>query len=405
MVNDKQIWIKRRADYWGMAIKYLKLIGNSGFLFALYLLFVFGSYYYGKFLQWLPETFPATIFFTIVFTWMITRGRVRTFAKQGDLFFLTPTEKKLSSYFRSAMYYSWGMETVYLSFLFLLLAPLFFDRIHSSGAFMLTILCFLSFLKCWNLMTSFEEQRLQEKNRYYLHGFIRLGLNAITIYALFTFQSIFFIGALVLLLVIFYFGYFQKLGKTHSLKWERLVEIENQTVMTFYRIANSFTDVPVLKSKVRPRKWLSFLFSFVKYKKAHVYHYLFIRAFTRSNDYFGIYIRLTLLAILFVSVIEIDWGRWFIVILFSYMTALQIQTLKHHFDTSSMVEIYPVSMKEKFRSHQYWLYILGTFQALIFSLSSSIMYSLYEALFVFVMTLTVYIIHSVLLLKRVYAKQ
>ncbi|MFA9557210.1 ABC transporter permease [Evansella sp. AB-rgal1] len=403
MLSEKELWQKRRSEYWTMAIKYLKLIGNSGFLFTIYLLFVFGSYYYGQLLEWLPETFPATLFFTIVLTWFITRGRVRTFAKQGDLFFLTPRERKLTSYFRSSIVYSWIMETAWLFLVMLLLAPLFFDRISSSGTMFLSILMLLSGLKLWNLLSGFEEQRIQEKNRFLLHTMIRLGLNGVGVYALFSLQPISIIGGIAVALIIFYVGYFYKLSKLHSLKWERLVEIEGQTVMTFYRIANSFTDVPALKSKVRPRIWLSSLFKLVSYKKQHVYHYMFSRAFVRSNDYFGIYIRLTLIGLLLVSIVQLDWGRWFIVGLFAYMTALQIETLRHHYDTSNMVELYPVSSQEKFGSHKYWLFVLGAIQGVLFSTVAIVTVNFIEGAISLIIVLVVYSFHGFVRLPKVYA--
>lgn len=405
MWNEKKLWDKRRSDYWAMAVKYLRLIANSGFLFTIYLLFVFGSYYYGQFLEWLPETFPAVLFFTALFSWFITRGRVRTFAKTGDLFFLTPREGKMAPYFRSSIIYSWLMETFYMAFLLLILAPLFFDRIHPSGSLPLSIFLLLSGLKWWNLASGFEEQRIQEQSRYRLHTAIRAGLNIVTVYALFSVRLIWLIGGMVVLLVIFYFAYFYKLSKTHSLKWDRLVDIEDQTVMTFYRIANSFTDVPALKSKVRTRNWLSFLFRFVSYKQGNVYRYLFSRAFARSNDYFGIYMRLTLLGLLFLYVVRLDWGRWLIgFFAFAYMTALQLETLRHHFNMSSMVELYPGQEQGKFESHKFWVQVLGSFQTVIFGVFSTVLYGPVNGLVVLLLLLAVYYYHSSVRLGKVYGK-
>ncbi|MBU9720717.1 MULTISPECIES: ABC transporter permease [Bacillaceae] len=403
MIDEKGLWTRRRSEYWEMAIKYLKLIGNSGFLFTIYLLFVFGSYYYGQFLEWLPETFPATLFFTVVFTWLITRGRVRTFAKPGDLFFLTPREGKMDSYFRSAIFYSWMMETLWIALLMLVLSPLFADRIYPSGSLVFSVIFLLSALKLWNLATGFEEQRIQEKNRYFMHTMLRFGLNAVTVYAIFSLQSILIVIGIAVALLLFYIGYFYRLSKVHSLKWERLVDIEDSTVMTFYRIANSFTDVPALKSKVRKRAWLSPLFRLVSYGQSHVYRYLFSRAFVRSRDYFGIYLRLTLIGLLFLSVVQIDWGRWLLIIVFAYMTALQVETLKNHFATSSMADLYPVSEKVKLKSHQFWMLSLGTVQAVVFGLGLVIFFGVMDGLLGVILTMLVYLYSSRLRLPKTYS--
>ncbi|WP_179298743.1 ABC transporter permease [Evansella halocellulosilytica] len=402
MVDEKELWIKRRSEYWTMAIKYLRLIGNSGFLFTLYLLFIFGSYYYGQFLEWLPETFPATLFFTVVFTLMLTRGRVRTFAKQGDLFFLTPLEGRLTPYFRSAIKYSWMMESFWTALLLLTLAPLFFDRIHQSGSVILIVLVLLCGIKLWNLLSSFEEQRIQDINQYRFHMIIRFGLNAVAVYALFSLQPVWIVTIIIISLLVFYAGYFHRLSRTNSIKWDRLVEIENATVMTFYRIANSFTDVPALKSKVRARPWLQFINQFIKHKKDHVYRYMFLKAFVRANDYFGIYLRLTLLGVLFLSIVQLDWGRWLLAALFPYMTALQLETLKNHYSTHQMVALYPILSSSKFKNHQFLILFFGVLQAVIFSISVSIAHTLIDGGIILLISVAVYFFHLTVRLKKTY---
>ncbi|UTR14224.1 ABC transporter permease [Salipaludibacillus sp. LMS25] len=403
-MNDViKLWSKRRSDYWTMAVKYLKLIGNSGFLFTLYLLFVFGSYYYGQFLQWLPDAFPAVFVFTLVFTWLMTRGRTRTFVKQGDLIFLTPIEGRLGSYIRASIRYSWLMETFWVSLTFLVLAPLFFDRVVGDGNSFFFILVCMSLLKFWNLSAGFEEQRILDRLHYSYHTWMRAGLNAVTVYALFSQQSYLVIGIIALALTIFYFGYFRQLAKNYSLKWERLVDIETQTVMTFYRVANSFTDVPSLKSKVRSRSWLSSLYKLVPYSRKHVYHYMFGRSFIRANDYFGIFIRLTLLGVLFLTIVELDWGRWLISVLFAYMTALQLETLKNHYDTSQMVDLYPVTDDVKLAGHKFWVLTAGICQSVIFAIATFLSYGLLAGGLVLILASLTYSYHIYVRLGKKYA--
>ncbi|SER73754.1 ABC transporter permease [Salipaludibacillus aurantiacus] len=401
-MTNAELWDKRRSDYWTMAVRYLRLIGNSGFLFTIYLLFVFGSYYYGQFLQWLPETFPAVIFFTLVFTWLTTRGRVRTFFKQGDLIFLTPLEGKLSAYIRSSIRYSWMMETFWLTLSMLILAPLFFDRLSETGTSFILILLLLSGLKLWNLAAGFEEQRVLDRKQYTNHTFLRAGLNAVAVYALFSQQPWWLFAFIAGALIIFYIGYYRAIARTYSLKWERLVEIENQTVMTFYRVANSFTDVPSLKSKIRFRRWLNPLYNLVSFEQKNVYKYMFARSFFRANDYFGIFLRLTIIGGLFISIVELDWGRWLVAALFAYMTALQIETLKNHYDTSQMVDLYPLQTENKQAGHKFWIVFLGIIQSLIFGITASLTYGAGQGLIILALSLAVYSYHLMVRLPKKY---
>ncbi|UTW70049.1 ABC transporter permease [Anaerobacillus sp. HL2] len=41
---------------------YLRLIGNSGFLFTIYIAIVVGSFYYSELLKWLPNSFLPPYF-------------------------------------------------------------------------------------------------------------------------------------------------------------------------------------------------------------------------------------------------------------------------------------------------------------------------------------------------------
>ncbi|PYZ98836.1 ABC transporter permease [Alteribacter lacisalsi] len=368
MGNVQELWQKRRADYWEMAVRYLRLIANSGFLFTLYLLFIFGSYYYGEFLMWLPEDFPVVWVFIALFTWLVTRGRVRTFVREADLVYLPPLESRMKPYFRSSILYSWMMETFWIALPLLVMAPLFFHRISDSGSLLITILVMLSALKLWNLASGFEEQRFQDNSKVAGHTIIRTVLNFSAVLAMFTMQPVWVLGGLAALLTVLYVFYFNKVNRTHSVKWERLARIEDNTVMTFYRIANSFTDVPRLKMSIRPRSYLNSLFQMVPFEQKNTYLYMYTRSFVRSNDYFGIFVRLTLLGMLFLYVVTLSWGLWLIAALFVYMTAIQLKTLKGHYKTNQIIDLYPVALKHKEEGHRKLVWLLLLVQVFAFTL-------------------------------------
>ncbi|MDI5790149.1 ABC transporter permease [Bacillus licheniformis] len=62
----------------------------------------------------------------------------------------------------------------------------------------------------------------------------------------------------------------------------------------FYRIANLFTDVPTLETGER-RAYLDWMLRFIPYEQSRTFTYMYGRAFIRSNDYFGIVVRLTVI--------------------------------------------------------------------------------------------------------------
>lgn len=57
MKDGMSLWRERVGSYWNEAIRYLRLIANSGFLFTVYVLLLIGSVYYSRLLDSLPESF------------------------------------------------------------------------------------------------------------------------------------------------------------------------------------------------------------------------------------------------------------------------------------------------------------------------------------------------------------
>ncbi|CAM3942714.1 ABC transporter permease [Alkalicoccus chagannorensis] len=363
MRDAASLWSSRVREYWTLAVKYLRLIANSGFVFTLYLLFLFGSIYYGEFLEWLPEAFPAVLFFTLLFTLLLTRGRVRTFLKEADLVFLLPMESRMKSYFRASFRYSWMMETFWLFLAMFVLLPLFLDRIAGDfGTFML-VLGSLSLLKLWNLAAGFQEMRLPDDRQVTLHKAGRLLLNGAAAWAVFS-QSLVLSAAAAAVFAAAWFAWFRPIR--YPLAWGRLIAVEMNTVRMFFRIANNFTDVPHLKQHVKRRNWLQFVLRRPPFRPGSVYRYLFGRAFLRAGDYLGIYARLTFIGILFVTAVEPWWGSAVAAALFAFMTLLQLETLHRHFDTMDMVSLYPVPPEGKDAGMQYWMLRAGIVQTLFF---------------------------------------
>ncbi len=338
------LWRERVSSYWNEAIRYLRLIFNSGFLFTIYVLIIIGSYYYSQMLDWLPETFPAVWVFTIVFTWLLTRSRVRTFVKHADLVFLLPYEAKLTSYFRASLLYSFLLQVSVLSVVMIVLGPLFFLRIGEDFWFTLAL---LFIVKAWNVITSWNEQRLPSEEERRGHLLLRGMVNGVFCYLLFTGAGFGYVAALFGIMAGLLFLYYRPLARRRSLKWEHLINVEQQMVMFFYRIANAFTDVPQLKRQIRERRYLNGLLPILGDKQQSIFHYLFARSFLRSNDYFGIYLRLVFVCALLLYVLPTGWLQLIVLILFMHMVMMQLSTLWYHYDVMMWVDLYPIDSLSK----------------------------------------------------------
>ncbi|MBU8905462.1 ABC transporter permease [Desertibacillus haloalkaliphilus] len=362
------LWKQRVKDYWNEAIRYLRLIANSGFLFTIYILIILGSYYYSLFLDWLPDTFPTVLFFALVIGFLLTKSPVRTFVKQADIVFLLPLEAKLDRYFRASIVYTMVFQAFTLVLVMIVLSPMYFQRIAGERYSFLGILLILLAVKFWNITVSWEEQRLQSERSRAMHKWLRLAVNIS--FALLVFEQAPMIYLLVLAVVMLALTlvYYRHLKRMHSVKWEHLIEVEERMLMSFYRMANSFTDVPHLKAKVKQRAWLSAFTHLIPFRQQSTFQYLFFKSFIRSNDYLGIYVRLLFIAGLLIYLLPSGYMQLFIFALFLYMSGLQLSTLWNHYTTKLWIDLYPLPLEARKQSFSFVVFILLLCKSVILTL-------------------------------------
>src|SRR5690606_21815535 len=136
----------------------------------------------------------------------------------------------------------------------------------------------------------------------------------------------------VFLIFAFYVVYFWMGIKGKGLPWERLIDNEKQRMGRFYRIANLFTDVPHLQNEVKRRKILDVLIKGIPFQTKETYMFLYSRAFLRSGDYFGMFLRLTIIGGLLLWWLEGFYFALFATLLFLYLTGYQLLSLWKHFE-------------------------------------------------------------------------
>lgn len=371
MYTIQDLWSKRVKEYWNMAIRYLRLIGNSGFLFTIYLAIIVGSYYYSELLKWLPTWFPATLFLAVITALLLTKSPIRTFVKQGDLVFLSPVEGRLSQYFRASFYYSFVLQSFVIVLVIVLLTPLYRHFIVDDAHTLVFVLLILFVSKAWNLMAQWEEGRLLFSSSRITHLWARLFINGILTYLLFSGAAFYFLFAIFIIKGFLLLFYYQTLKKHHSIKWEYLIEVEERMVMFFYRIANMFTDVPKLSTKVRPRVFLSKIPNYLVHKQESTFKYLYLKSFFRANDFFGVYVRLLLVGIVFLFYVQFPFGQVFISLLLLYMSALQLSTLFQHHTLKIWTDLYPIKVDLRKSSFSYIVFRLLIVKVLLFTLATT----------------------------------
>lgn len=163
-------------------------------------------------------------------------------------------------------------------------------------------------------------------------------------------------------------------------QWQDMIKQERNRVQRIYQFINLFTDVPILKSTVRRRKYLDVFLN--KNKKDHekTFNYLYTRAFLRGTEYSGLFIRLSLIAMGLMLVVEPFLLHLLVALLFLYLTGFQLIPLYFHFDNMAMAVLYPINHQQKLKAIKAILFKILLIQSFGILLVSLVVLSLFEAL-------------------------
>ncbi|MGM0876255.1 MAG: ABC transporter permease [Bacillota bacterium] len=384
MKSIDEIWKTRVNHHINETRAYLKYMLNDHLLFVFIFLAAGGALTYSKWLETLSPNFPAILIMTITFSFIVISSNVRTLLIEADMVFLLPMEHKLKNYFQKAFSYSLITQSFIIIVTIVLFSPLYFKVSPSNGSVLLLSLILLLIVKYWNLRVSWKMGYYTDSSVKWSDILVRFTINICVIFFVFSQQYLFVL--VIFLLMAGYDAYFSKLVKPKAIKWDQLIKREEEKKQSFYKIANLFTDVPKLKKRAKRRKYLDWILKQVTYHQENVYEYLYVRAFLRSGDYFGIVIRLTIIGSVILTFIHEQLvGNIIVGVVFTFLTGIQIMSLYKHFELLELPNLYPNAEKSKLSSFLKVIFRVLIVQTIIYSVVTLLTSSIY----IFVVTLSV----------------
>ncbi|HHW39302.1 MAG TPA: ABC transporter permease [Bacillales bacterium] len=367
MIDPNKLWKQRFQLYVKDTRRYLKLIFNDHFKFVLLFAVGGGAYYYQNWLKTLSEDFPVALIIALILGVILTQSPIRTFLKEADLVFLLPVETELKPYFRRSILYSYMLQCYLLLFFIAALGPMYFHLQGTTVSDLLILAVLLLIAKAVNIMTRWFVQFSNDKGSLRADPFVRLIFNTVFVY--FLVKGVgwiypFVIGVLLLLLFI----YFYQASKGKGIKWEQLIEMEAERMMTFYRIANMFTDVPKFKEQVKRRSWLNWMTSMLPFESKSTFSFLYSRTFSRTSDYLGIYVRLLVIGGILLYFLPLGYSKLVILLLFVYLSGFQILPLYRHHTMKIWIDLYPISQEVRRSNFIQLLFYLLLIKSTLFSI-------------------------------------
>ncbi|TKC18165.1 ABC transporter permease [Robertmurraya kyonggiensis] len=366
MFDEKVLWKQRFGRTSKELSKYLRYIFNGHIVIVLVFLIGTAAFYYQEWISTLSQSFPVSIIMAAIIGLLLTYTPIYTFLMEADRVFLIPLEERLGGYFQRSMVVSFVVQLYLLIMGLAVLMPLYAHVHNGSYNNFLPFLLILAIVKIMNLMIRWRVQFYVDTNVHKIDSVVRYFVNGVFLYFLFAGAVVWFFIPVVLIFVVLYGVYYSQ-TKQRGLKWEYLIEQEERRMMSFYRLANMFTDVPKLRDQVKRRKWLDWISSFLKYRTEGVYTHLFVHTFIRGGDFLGLFIRLTAIGMFALYFITFGNGQILFVLLFLFLTGFQLLPLWNHHQNKIWLNLYPVREELKGESFKKVLVVLMFIQSFLLS--------------------------------------
>jgi ABC-2 type transport system permease protein len=367
MFNAHELWKERFGLFIKETSRYLRYIFNGHLVIVFLFLLGTAGFYYQEWIKTLDPEFPAAIIMAVLLALVLTYSPTLTFLSEADKIFLLPLETKLRDYFKRGMILSLVLQSYFLLIILALVMPMYVKVTGTSFSVFIPFLILLVVIKGLNLLIRWKVEYDIDPSTHKMDSVVRYFVNAVMLYLLFSEASFFLIGIPVVVLVL-YAVFYNRQAKDKGLKWEYLIGQEEKRMGAFYRIANLFTDVPKLKDQVKRRKWLDVFLGNVSFGQENTFSHIYLRTFFRSGDYWGLFLRLTIIGAIAIYFLTYGPGQAILALLFLYLTGFQLLPLWNHHQHKLWMDLYPLGITAKEKAFTKLLTMIMLIQTVIFSL-------------------------------------
>lgn len=333
------LWRKRAAAFWKESFIYISYAARSGFAGFLLMFFIIGAYYYGKFLQSLPEAFPYWRFTTPLLALPLGMTGIRTFMKQADMIFLAPAEARLRSWWTSSIVYSFAFQAAVTLLLLLLIWPLYLASTDEAALPFAHVALYLVTAKLLAVLGRFQADRLVYRLNRSAGALVRWVAAVVLPFALLTESPakawlLLLLAAVAQSLVVLPFP-------KHRVAWEHLIRREEISLKRHYTFYSWFADVPKLKTKPAARRFLGGVTSRIPFRQEDTHRFLYAKTFIRS-EYYAILVRTSVIAILLFLAVNHTAAVLLIYGIVLVMNSATVSSLAQSHRYSFWLELYPL---------------------------------------------------------------
>lgn len=364
------ILARRRQEHFKKLSKYLKYVLNDHFVLILVFLLGALAYQYSEFIKGLTGDFYlGKIIVALLLPATVFMGRLATLATAADPVFLAIKEKEWQASIATSKKRSLLIPAITLFLLTAAAMPILFVGQPLSLSILLIIFSIGIVLKWFDL--NLQEVNLRFDNQKQVQNFKKgLYFFGVLVYLVAFFITP-FLGLLVVVLGLIGSQFKIKKMQEALIDWELTVKTEENRIAKINRLLNLFIDAPSAKDHAKRRKYLDGLVKRLSGNN-QAFQYLFARLFTRGNDYFPLFLRLTGIGVFVLVLTKLPMISIFLNVLILYLTGFQILPLYSQLSENAMVNLYPQDQSQKLVSFSRVMRSLLLVEGLIFSIASFI---------------------------------
>lgn len=375
-----EIWKQRVSQHQKKMMKYLKYIFNDHFVIVCLFLVGAMGYAYSNYLKTITSyDIRSQLLGVVVFTVILSVGKLAILIQPADAVFMLPKEKAMEDYFNQAKWRSLWLPIFVIVVTTGVLIPLLVASSGVAFSDMAYFVVTLIILKEVELNTQVLNLKIKEPKEWTKLRFLLFVIFFIVnVLSLFISPIVGLLGAVIL--TVGYRFLVNRKNDSRTYQWEKMINDESNRMKKIYKFINLFTDIPALKGSVKRRAYLDVFLKHIPQNKKNVFYYLYTRAFLRGTEYSGLYVRLTVIAMLLSGL-----GHSFILsiiltVVFLYLTSFQLLPLYFHFDNLSLNVLYPVKQNNKVQALKKLLFIVVLIEGILIVSASLVHLILLEAL-------------------------
>lgn len=341
------LFSQRRQRHFMELLKYWRLVFNDHFVIALF--FLFGALAYG-YSQWLPQLNDHlwwSRWLLVLWFVLITQvGRLATLLKRPDPIFLLPQVRSISRYLKQATIYSMILGVLMVLTFSVIALPfaLTTERLTTFDISLILITALITKVTwLWTARKAISIRWGAQRSRTIAEYWINPLIVWLVTWLVGPIWGL-LVSAILLVAMTTYY-------RNVAIDWRLAVRTEQDRMFSIYRFFNLFTDVPSVQGSVKRRKWATGLIKLLE-NDNHAWAYLYAHGFVRNTEVSGLVTRLTIVGMLVVFFIPVNWLNTVIALLFIYLVATQLMPFYEQYQNNVFTHIYPIDHEVRVKDFQ-----------------------------------------------------